>query len=203
MDMISQHLLKLKGDLRAGESELEPGSFVFGTQHWEANYAHSQGSVGHGNCRVHWETGVFVMKGVCTSVLRAPFTSVERARLHGEERCADIRSHPDCLRSLAAVLSVWPSCKCGGLIKPTARHTQAHKRGWWKWGMEWALMDIGIELHWQGWRLKAWIPRQTWHLRLKQAVGSTRRLCCYYNAVCKKTFLNIMSNMAAVVCNLF
>lgn len=93
---------------------------------------------------------------------------------------------PVCLRSLAAVLSAWPSCKCGGLIKPTARHTQAHKRGWWKWGMEWALMDIGIELHWQGWRLKAWIPRQTCRLRLKQAVGSTRRLCCYYNAVCNK-----------------
>lgn len=84
---------------------------------------------------------------------------------------------PVCLRSLAAVLSAWPSRKCGGLIKPTVRHTQAHKRGWWKWGMEWALMDIGIELHWQGWRLKAWIPRQTCRLRLKQAVGSTRRLC--------------------------
>lgn len=56
------------------------------------------------------------------------------------------------------------------------RQARAHKRDDESGGMEWALMDIGVELHWQGWRLEAPAYRDRLRcLRLKRA--ATHRGC--------------------------
>lgn len=96
--MINQHLLKQKLDLRAGETELEPWFLCIRRQDVLAHL--DQLTVAaiwctERRCVFVFAWCVFVIGmgvggGGDSSVLRAPSTSVERVRLHGEERCADI-----------------------------------------------------------------------------------------------------------------
>lgn len=175
----------MKSDLWAGERAPEPIIFVCDMHTHMEPLAMSRHQTYWENVCV-WVRCVLVFGG---GGLRLSPKSIFHLRgggqvaLEGKVRRHLIRS---CLftRPGRCAVSAWPSCKYGGLIKPTARHKQAHKRGWWKWGEEWALMVIGIELHWQGWGFKVWIPRQACCLRWKQAVESTCRLRSYYNAVC-------------------
>lgn len=46
-------------------------------------------------------------------------------------------------------------------------------------GMEWALMDIGVELHWQGWRLEACIPRWASLFEVEIGSGQARTDCTH------------------------
>ena len=63
--------------------------------------------------------------------------------------CCYLLSRPGCCVVCLTLV------KSSGLIKPTVRQARAHKRDDESRGMEWALMDISVELHWQGWRLEA------------------------------------------------
>ena len=92
-----------------------------------------------------------------TSVHLSPPGCVERVRPYGERRgevdrhliCCYLLSRPGCCVVCLTLV------KSSGLIKPTVRQARAHKRDDESRGMEWALMDISVELHWQGWRLEA------------------------------------------------
>lgn len=107
-------------------------------------------SIGHVQLLDASDETVSVLE-VETSGHLSPSGCVERVTLYRERRggqTSDLLLSAFCIP--AAVFVRLTLVKSSGLIKPTVRQARAHKRDDESGGMEWALMDIGVELHWQG-----------------------------------------------------